>query len=152
MRTSSLVAVTILAFASLGAIACAISAFARPFATRADLTQLVAGRLNGDAALASEVCGTPADGFMWPTPKLEELSYGEWPWAKVELHSWMPLFPRDGAATARVSGVGVDARQKPLTPLRSARVSFSYHCAWDDNGRSQNFVCTMPAPPVVTHE
>jgi hypothetical protein len=143
--------IAVISFVMLAALACVV-VFTRPLATRGDLERLVAGRLNGDAGLASEVCGAPVLGFMWPTPKLEDLRYGQWPWAKVDIQSMRPLFPKDGTATSRVSGVGVDARQKPVTDLRAARVTFSYHCAWEDNGRSNNFVCTMTAPPIVTRE
>lgn len=124
----------------------------RPLATRGDLQSLVAGRLNADAALASEVCGAKVDSFIWPSPKIQDLSYGEWPWAHVATDSWSPLYSKDGTMTARVSGVGVDSNQKPLTEMRTARLRFSYHCAWEDNGRSNNFVCTMATPPVVVRE
>lgn len=121
-----------------------------PFTTRGDLKELVASALYADGALASKVCGTPVSGFLWPTPKLEDARYGQWPWAKVEIESWNLRFPNDGTATAHVSGVGIDARQQPITPMQSARVDFSYHCAWEDNGRSNRFVCSMTSIPVVT--
>jgi hypothetical protein len=123
--------------------------FTRPLATRGDLEQLVAGRVNDDAALASQICGAPVRGLMWPTPALDQLRYGEWPWAKVELLSLKPAFSRDGTVTSRVSGVGVDAQQKAVTGMHAARITFSYHCAWEDNGRSNNFRCSMTAPPIV---
>jgi hypothetical protein len=130
----------------------AVFFFTHPFTTRGELKQFVASALSADDVLASKVCGTPVSGLLWPTPKLEELRYGQWPWAKVELESWSLGFPNDGTASARVSGVGIDARHQPITSMQSARVDFSYHCAWEDNGRSKRFICTMTSTPVVTRK
>jgi hypothetical protein len=144
------VATAVLLLVSL--IAYATFMLTRPLATRNDVGMLVAGVLNGDAELASAVCGAPVRAFIYPTPKIEELRYGEWPWAKVSLDSWRPLLPREGSMTARVSGVGVDFNDKPLTPMVTRRLAFSYHCQWNDNGRSSNFVCTATSKPAVVGE
>ncbi len=149
-RIVLVVLVPVLGIAAL--VAYAVFFFTHPFTTRGDLKVLVASALYADSALASKVCGTPVSGFLWPTPKLEDLREGQWPWAKVELTSWSLKFPNDGTATAHVSGVGTDARQHPMTPMQSARVDFSYHCAWEDNGRSNRFICSMTSIPVATRE
>ena len=124
----------------------------RPLATRHDVSWVLATALNADAALASQVCGEKVEAFLSPTPKISELKYGEWPWADVSLDSWRPLLPKEGTISAHVSGVGVDHDQKPLTPMRRARISFPYRCDWEDNGRSMHFYCRMTAKPTVVRD
>jgi hypothetical protein len=149
----NLITAVILLFVTATSIAIPYEIFVRPLARRRDIKELVASQVNADPALASEVCGTPVRSLLWPTPKTEDLRYGDWPWAKVSiLSSWSPVFPLDGSATARVSGVGTDDNRKAITGMHAARISFSYHCRWEDNGRSMNFYCSMTAPPKVERE
>jgi hypothetical protein len=44
---------------------------------------VVASLLNADPDLASVACGQHVQSFIYPTPKVDDLSYGDWPWAKV---------------------------------------------------------------------
>ncbi len=125
--------------------------FVKPYTTRSDLREALGSRLNGDAALASEICGKPVDRFISPPTKTNTLRYGESVWADVSIESWKPIFAREGELTARVTGIGADRDQKPLGEERSARLRFAYRCWWSDNGRVNQFTCELTSGPVVVH-
>jgi hypothetical protein len=118
----------------------------RPWATRGQI-ELVAASSAASQRFGSEICGTKVQSLYGPTSKS-----GEWSWPRAELDSWRPLLPREGSMTSHISGIGVDAMQRPITSHCAAKMSFSYRCAFEDNGRSIPFNCSMTGEPVIVRE
>jgi hypothetical protein len=103
-----------------------------PFVFRGDLERLAASGPLNSQALATEICGTPADFLGSP-----DNEYPATALPHATLVSWWPMYPMEGTASARIVGVGVSRlTSRATTGACKATITFRYRCAWVDNGRA----------------
>ena len=108
-----------------------------PYVLRSDLEQLAASAPYNNEQLATEICGTPVDflGSAETTSPVLALP-------RARLLSWKLLYPLEGSATARITGIGTrrpdwrvpNSDYKAVTGVCEGTITFKYRCAWSWNG------------------
>ena len=102
-----------------------------PFVLASDIERLAATGPYNSGELAAALCGPGADlvGSAKTASPLQGL-----PRARVQ--AWRPLFPLEGAASVRISGVGFNRASDRPTKACEGTMSFSYRFVWVDTGRA----------------
>jgi len=120
-----------------------------PLVLRSEVRRLIASEVHARGELASRLCGAPVDSVIAAdAPPANQWPERHFPWAKVELLTWRPVFPMSGRVLARVSGVGVDHQLQPLgVKTCDAVLEVSFAFTWEDNGRSVSLRGQMTEPP-----
>ena len=143
MKTGCLVTKLLAALVGL-AVLCVVLFFAAvigrksmPYVLRSDLEQLAASAPYNSEQLATEICGTPVDflGSAETTSPVLALP-------RAQLLSWKLLYPLEGHATARITGIGTrrpdwrvpNSDYQAVTGICEATITFKYRCAWSWNG------------------
>ncbi len=151
MRTLLLIA-KVIGFGLLGLIALVILFFASvlvrksmPYVFAGDIEQLAASGPYNSERMATEMCGTPTDlvGSAETASPLQGLP-------KARVMSWRPLYPIEGTATVRVTGVGFDRKTDRATGPCEAIMSFRYRFMWSYNGRATVLESSFVDRPTLT--
>ena len=127
---------TALALAILLALAMAFIAWkflrpSLPFVLAGDIEQLATTGPYNSSELAAALCGPGVD--LVGSPKTASPLQGL---PEAQVSSWRPLFPMEGTASVRVSGMGFKRDSDRATQPCEGTMSFSYRFAWADNGRA----------------
>lgn len=150
MHTVLLIA-KIIGLSLLALVALAILYFAAvlvrksmPYVFAGDIEQLAASGPYNSARMASDACGVPTD--LVGSAETESPLLGL---PKARVLSWRPLYPIEGTATVRITGMGFDRQTDRATGPCDAIMRLRYRFVWADNGRAVVLESSFEDPPTL---
>lgn len=126
-------------------LACVLIRKSMPYVFASDIETLAASGPYNSERMASEVCGY--DVHLVGSAEVESPLQGL---PKGRIKGWRPLYPIEGSATVRITGVGFDRRKDKVTGPCEATMSFKYRFRWSDNGRAVVLESEFLDRPVIT--
>lgn len=111
--------------------ACVLVRKSMPYVLASDIEQLATTGPYNSESMATEMCGSAVDlvGSAETASPLQGLP-------KARVLSWRPLYPLEGTASVRITGIGFIKAGDRATGPCEATMSFRYRFAWADNGRA----------------
>lgn len=125
LSVASLVGLLVLSYA------CVWLRKSMPYVFASDIEQLAASGPYNSREMATEVCGAVVDAVGSADTASPEQGL-----PKGTMAGWRPLYPVEGLATVRVTGVGFVRAGNRSTGRCTATMTFRYRFAWADNGRA----------------
>lgn len=115
-----------------------------PYVFAGDIERLAVTAPYNSEAMATEACGHPADlvGSADTESPLLALPKGR-------IQGWRLLYPLEGTATVRVTGIGYRRVGDQATGPCDALFTFRYRFAWAYNGRATVLDASFTSRPVI---
>lgn len=126
--------------------ACVLIRKSMPYVFASDIETLAASGPYNSERMATEACGY--DVHLVGSAEVESPLQGL-PKARIK-GWWRPLYPIEGRATVRITGVGYDRKTDKITGPCEATMSFKYRFRWSDNGRAVVLESEFLDRPVIT--
>jgi hypothetical protein len=141
LSVAGLVALVLLFFA------CVLVRKSMPYVFAGDIERLAATGPYNSEGMATEMCGYAVD--YVGSAETESPAQGL---PKARVLSWPPLYPIEGTASVRISGIGFNRTTDRPTGPCEATMTFRYRFAWADNGRAVVLESSFVERPVIDRQ